>query len=334
MDMKPGKCILRAVLFLGLLLLALWVTQNIFTSKFRYPQDADDHEGRYQEYFSQDKGSVDALFLGTSHAEYAVSPMEIYRETGIRSFNLASSLQEIGLTYSLLQDALRTQSPKAVLLDASLLYLTGFDNGAWRKVLDSIPLSQGKIAAAKDYARVYTGIEKLAFQGDVKQFVQDVQSRMKAFGSVLFPLYYYHSRWSELTQHDFDSENASTYCKGYYINSEVNAPQISEDRMNEIAEAEAESPQIWTTSSQGGQEMQKSAQEKTLYQVQVPSENKGALMRIRQLCEQNGAELILFKAPVIVDPRAYNSSWTRIKSNQVHDLAREDGIPLDRKSVV
>ena len=63
--------------------------------------------------------SVDVLFLGTSHVGKGISPMKIYENTGIKSYNLFTSMQGVESSFFLLENALKRQQPKVVFLDVS-----------------------------------------------------------------------------------------------------------------------------------------------------------------------------------------------------------------------
>lgn len=68
-------------------------------------------------YF-QPKNSVDVLVLGTSAAYAAVNTNVLWQEQGIAAYNLCSAEQPFYISYYYLKEALKTQSPKLILLDA------------------------------------------------------------------------------------------------------------------------------------------------------------------------------------------------------------------------
>ena len=87
-----------------------------------------------------DDETVDVIFLGTSHMEYGVSPVLLYKNEGICSYNLSTSAQPIELSYYLLKQSLKSQHPQAIVMDVGALFRqTDYDyNFAWRYVFDCV----------------------------------------------------------------------------------------------------------------------------------------------------------------------------------------------------
>ena len=108
------------ILLVSVILLSLALSE-IFRPKFLndnyWPLDVT-----YQSFYEMENDSVDAVFLGSSHAISAFSPQELYDTCGIRSFNLASEEQSLLVSYYWLKEALRLQKPKAVVLDLMVAY--------------------------------------------------------------------------------------------------------------------------------------------------------------------------------------------------------------------
>lgn len=63
------------------------------------------------------KDTVDVLFLGSSHGVTSFLPQELYNQYGITGYNLGCEQQGMVTSYYWLKEALRYQSPKAVVLD-------------------------------------------------------------------------------------------------------------------------------------------------------------------------------------------------------------------------
>ena len=102
-------------------------------------------EQLYQGLYNKDS-SYDVLFMGSSHMNGMMDPSVLYDKYGITSFNYATGGQPVNVTYYLLKEALKTQSPKIVVLD---LYYFGLadkygDEGYIRyvRILDSVPWSK------------------------------------------------------------------------------------------------------------------------------------------------------------------------------------------------
>ena len=61
--------------------------------------------------------SVDIVVLGSSHAQYSFIPSLAYQNTGLYSYVLGSACQPLEVSYEMLQEALKTQSPELVVLE-------------------------------------------------------------------------------------------------------------------------------------------------------------------------------------------------------------------------
>ena len=82
-----------------------------------YGTDQSEPDRRTCLFFELPKNTVDCLFIGTSHVYCSFIPQRIYDEAGITSASLATSSQSYQNTYWLLKEALRYQTPKAVVMD-------------------------------------------------------------------------------------------------------------------------------------------------------------------------------------------------------------------------
>ena len=322
MEKKKSKILQNAVktaAFLVILFLLLYTAQRVLVKHFKYPIDAEDHSGRAVGFDELPENSLDVLFLGTSHAMYAVSPLTIYKEEGIVSYNLATSLQTLDVSYALLMRAFLTQSPKVVMLDISNLYLDYFYDSSWRWAVDHQKLDLGKLKIAREYERSYTGNSSLMQSGSIQEFLALFEKKATSAFSLLFPLYYYHSRWNELGKYDFTNENRKTYSMGFNMMTFIKEA-LSVEEMNRIAE-ELSSEQVLYVDRFNNEAHDQEARTAALYSAEIPEASIFQLERIKKLCEEHNAELVLFKVPAISDPREYSSAWTELRSSQVHTIA-------------
>jgi hypothetical protein len=87
-----------------------------FCSVFRFKYG----DGIYgmDKFYELPKNTVDILILGSSHAFEDINPAVLFSEYGITAFVLAGSIQPMWNTYFYLCEALRTQKPKVVILEA------------------------------------------------------------------------------------------------------------------------------------------------------------------------------------------------------------------------
>lgn len=68
-------------------------------------------------FHSLPENSMDVIVLGSSHAQYSFVPSVFYEETGLYSYVMGSACQPLEVSYEMLKEALKTQSPKLVLLE-------------------------------------------------------------------------------------------------------------------------------------------------------------------------------------------------------------------------
>lgn len=132
--------------------------------------------------FWEDPTEYDVWFMGTSHAYYAIQPMDLWEQYGIRSYNLAASSSSLPQTYWTLMCALEQAQPKVVVLDVFKVHLDEKhqDDRVPHVGLDSIPLSATK---AKGICDLFDTWEE-RFEYICKFSI-------------------YHSRWEELGKRDF-----------------------------------------------------------------------------------------------------------------------------------
>ena len=99
------------------------------------PKTRDDMGG--EKYYSmlsinkEENQSLDMLFMGNSDTYAGVSPMEIYKETGIRSFVCGYAKQSLVAMRRQLEKLLKKQSPKVVFVETdAFFYPNSFLRGA------------------------------------------------------------------------------------------------------------------------------------------------------------------------------------------------------------
>lgn len=100
-----GSMVFLALLFTGLALL------NTLSYE---PQQVT---GQWNGWNELEKNSVDVLFLGNSHAECSVAPLQLFEEAGIKSWVLKSSGCNMPVRYYYLKEALKTQKPRLIAVE-------------------------------------------------------------------------------------------------------------------------------------------------------------------------------------------------------------------------
>lgn len=158
-------------------------------------------------FYELEEDSVEVLLLGSSQIMTAVSPMQLYEETGITSYSLGTEQQNLVSSYFLLKEALQYQKPKVVVLDVFFLYPYYQDSPLnskeefVRKTFDYMKWSSNKLEAVRTICAL------------------DDRHELKNY---LFPFLRFHSRWSDLSLSDFTypfQDKANPF-KGFSIATE------------------------------------------------------------------------------------------------------------------
>lgn len=200
-----GKHIISAVkimAFSAVFIAALLITKRILVPRYVYRNSEIASTSTMESFYKLKRNSADVLVFGSSHLANGYIPQEIYDRYGITSYNLSFEQESPMLSYYLLEEALRSQTPQAVIVDVCLTYrysdhAINMWGELWRKPMDSMRVSDVKMALVDD----------LYERGDIEE---------KA--SYYLPLIRYHSRWKELTSEDFEQFLWTDHCemKGFY----------------------------------------------------------------------------------------------------------------------
>lgn len=220
--MKVGlKIVTKVVAFIV-------IFSMLFSNVSDYLRRPDDESDEIHAFYDEPKDSIDVLFMGSSPILRGVSPMVMWKERGFTSYVRASALQPPSVTYGLLEESLRYQSPALVVLLCDNIFLE-YDyaerEGDLRRALDGMKLSEEKL----------TILKKIAAE-DERQTIL----------SYIFPLFRYHERWKEinwaeaepapLMEHSFKKGNVylrggepREYPDGFMEPSGVPAPAFNEE---------------------------------------------------------------------------------------------------------
>lgn len=127
--------------------------------------------------FIREDRQYDVLLFGTSHVVNSVFPMQLWRDYGITSYNLAIHGGSIASSYWMLKTALDYQKPKVAVMDV-LLTKSNYmqtDLPMAHAAMDPFPLSMTKLRA-----------------------IWDIYDSPKDRAELLFPLDVFHNRWKDL----------------------------------------------------------------------------------------------------------------------------------------
>ncbi len=125
----------------------------------------------------------EVLFFGPSVVHYSISPMQLWNDYGITSYNMGNDSERLTMTYYNIVNSLDYCHPKVIVVDLNAMTWAGSTRDNTLKdhnFLDAVPLSLNK---AREVKAVFNKDESLEY---------------------MIPFTLYHSRWNELTKEDFD----------------------------------------------------------------------------------------------------------------------------------
>jgi len=198
-----GKKIISSAVAVTLSISAFFGLQRLLMPKYM----SRPFEGALTQEYYADAHANSLLILGDCEVYENISPLPLWEEYGIPSYIRGNAKQLMWQTYAMLEDALRYETPKAVLLSVlGMIYREPQpDSEPYnRMALDGLRLSRTKLEAAR--ASILPQEE---------------------FWSYLFPLLRFHSRWSELTREDlryyFTSARRQVSISGFVMRSDAKA---------------------------------------------------------------------------------------------------------------
>lgn len=133
-------------------------------------------------FYDLEENTVDVLVLGSSHAYQGINTAVLWKDYGIAAFNFCGAAQPIWNTYYYLEEALKTQTPKAIILDTYYVHMTD------------------------DYTDESTAIKNtygLKWSDSKKQAIKASFDTEKTGNQYFFSILQYHSRYSDLSKEDF-----------------------------------------------------------------------------------------------------------------------------------
>jgi hypothetical protein len=169
---------IKYFLSIGVFILSFLFIQQLFMPKYA---SSVYEGGLIREYYQEPVKDHDVLIIGDCEVYENISPVTLWEEYGFTSYIRGSAQQLIWNSYYLLEEALRYETPDAVVFNVlSMQYDQPQAEEFNRITLDDMKLSDLKLKAVE--ASQYKGETALSY---------------------IFPLFRFHDRWSELSAEDF-----------------------------------------------------------------------------------------------------------------------------------
>ena len=137
------------------------------------------------EFLQEEENTIDVLFIGSSLTYCNIIPAVFWEETGLTAWDVTGPELTVPGAYHYLRQALKTQSPQAVFIEISAV-LYPRHTGFTKTVIGQMPWGQDRI----------------------EMIISEAEPENRL--GLIFPLFFYHSRWSELSRDDI-----SVFCDGY-----------------------------------------------------------------------------------------------------------------------
>jgi len=184
------KKIIAIIVFAACLILAVSGANRVLTYK------SVEGQGHWCEYYKEKEDTIDVLFLGSSHVMRQINPAVIFHESGVSSFDIATGGEVPWSTYYCMEEALKYQHPKVVVVD---IYMMRFAE-EYYKDTHNIIATFGMKRDDAWYGSIKAGVEK-----------------NKSWYYLRYPLY--HGRYNELSSVDFESDDTlyQGLLKGFWV---------------------------------------------------------------------------------------------------------------------
>ena len=272
------RCVLKAAVAIVSFALIFCLIQPFFIPKFI--SNEAESTVLVNSFRALPENSVDVLFLGSSQMFRTVDSERLYNKYHINAWNYGASGQLMSITPYYLYEALKTQSPKLIVVEVGCIFYKNSD------------LTQKEIAW--NYAPTRLTKEKIASLKEV------LGSTPKAYMQAFFPLLVYHDRWRTLndpvnggSQYDLEyvfhpERYNGLYPRGFVGLDIVNQQELNYDKSDDAIR-------------------------------EIPEESRTAVGAIAKECRERNIRLLFFKSPAPVWTRGECETVSRFMAEMELD---------------
>ena len=225
-------CILVTALVLGAF------TELVSPKRHNYGSD-------WGEFLQEEENTIDVLFIGSSMTYCNIIPAIFWQETGMTAWDVTGPELTIPGAYHYLVEALKTQSPRTVFIEISGALFSRY-TGFTKTVIGQMPWGWNRL-------------EMIFAEGEPENRA-----------GLLFPMFFYHSRWTELNDDDW-----AVFRNGYDRDMNAGYTYLKQYRV----------PEGYVTRTDSGADEQNNQR------------NLNYLKRIAALCREEGITLVFYESP-------------------------------------
>lgn len=135
---------LKPIIFLAVSAMALFLL-SLVCSRIVSPKNNQAEFGQVDAsaygILGEPEHSVDVLFVGDSEVYTSLSPLQMWSEQGITSYDVSTSGQLLCYSKTLLSRALEKQSPRVVVFETNMLFRkVNVEQALWREFANVLPV--------------------------------------------------------------------------------------------------------------------------------------------------------------------------------------------------
>lgn len=296
----------------------LFVILFVFLSGAFIPRTGTTEDGMESRiskaYRGEPRGSIDTVFIGNSDIYRAISPVDLFHQTGITSAIAGRPNKQLSEVPGDIRDILRHQNPKTIVLETDCMF--SGTNPGFKKGISPLEAEAAKVDVAGQAPSKATNADvadqapSKATNADVaaqapskatntpqqnifakcKALLQEGDSAFLAALNYKFPLVKYHDNWKHLKLTTFLQPRGKYHFsnKGMAYANTVKAYPFGNEYMQ----------------LSGGKH------------AMLSEEKLDQFQKIYDLCDRNGIRLVLLTVPSA-------NTWNKGKSDTVKQLAKK-----------
>lgn len=296
----------------------LFVTLFVFLSGAFIPRTGTTEDGMESRiskaYRGEPRDSIDTVFIGNSDIYRAISPVDLFHQTGITSAIAGRPNKQLSEVPGDIRDILRYQNPKTIVLETDCMF--SGTNPGFKKGISPLEAEAAKVDVAGQAPSKATNADvagqapSKATDADVagqvpskatnapqqnifdkcKALLQEGDSAFLAALNYKFPLVKYHDNWKHLKLTTFLQPRGKYHFsnKGMAYANTVKAYPFGNEYMQ----------------LSGGKH------------AMLSEEKLDQFQKIYDLCDRNGIRLVLLTVPSA-------NTWNKGKSDTVKQLAKK-----------